>query len=112
MVAVTIAVCEVAFWVFLLGGLAVRYALGRERLSRVLLVGVPLVDVVLLVVSTADIAAGATADWSHGLAAIYLGISVVFGPSMVASADRRMARRHGAAEPARAAAPEAQLLVQ
>jgi len=94
MIAVAIAICEVAFWVFLLGGLTARYALRRDLLSRVLLVCVPLVDVVLLTVSTVDIARGATADWTHGLAAVYLGISVVFGPSIVANADRRMAHRH------------------
>lgn len=98
MIAIAIAVCEVAFWVFLLGGLAARYVLGRDLLSRILLICVPLVDVVLLTVSTVDIASGATADWTHGLAAVYLGVSVAFGPSIVAGADRWMARRSGVAQ--------------
>ena len=99
MIAVAIAVCEAAFWVLLLSGLTARYVFGRARLSNVLLLCVPLVDLVLLVVSTVDLARGATADWTHGLAAVYLGFGVIFGPSIVAAADRSMARRHGVAEP-------------
>jgi len=98
LIAGAIAVCEAAFWVLLLAGLATRYVFGRGRLSDVLLLCVPLVDLVLLVISTTDLARGATATWAHGLAAVYLGFGVGFGPSIVAAADRRMAARHGVAK--------------
>lgn len=100
MIAVAIVVCELAFWLLLLSGLTARYVLGRAHLGAILLVCVPLTDVVLLVVTGIDLAGGAQADWSHGLAALYLGFSVVFGPSLVREADRRFARRFaaGAAE--------------
>jgi len=95
MIAIAIVICEVAFWALLLAGVTARYAFGRPRLSTALLVSVPLADVVLLTVTAIDLAAGAEADWTHGLAAFYLGFSVVFGPTLVATVDQRFARRHG-----------------
>jgi hypothetical protein len=106
MIAAAIIAAEAAFWAFLIGGLLARYALGRPRLGAALLVGVPLVDVALLSVTAIDLAGGARADWSHGLAAIYLGVSVAFGPTLVRAADRRVARRF-AAEREAAPAPRA-----
>jgi hypothetical protein len=99
-IAIAILICEVGFWVLLLGGLATRYALRRPRLGGAMLLGVPLVDAVLLVVTGADLARGTEADGTHGLAAVYLGFSVAFGPTLVRDADRRFARRYGAAVPA------------
>lgn len=93
MIAAAIVACEAAFWVLLLGGLTERYLLGRARLGAVLLVCVPLTDVVLLAVTAADLARGSRADWTHGLGAVYLGFSVVFGPALVRDADRRFASR-------------------
>ena len=95
MIAIAILICEVGFWVLLLGGLTARYAFGRPRLGGLLLIGVPLVDALLLVVTGADLARGTEADAAHGLAAVYLGFSVVFGPTLVRDADRRFARRYG-----------------
>jgi hypothetical protein len=98
-IAIAILTCEVGFWVLLLGGLTARYALGRRRLGGALLIGVPLVDAVLLAVTGADLARGTEADATHGLAAVYLGFSVVFGPTLVRDADRRFARRYASAAP-------------
>jgi hypothetical protein len=52
-----------------------------------LLICVPLVDLVLLVATVIDLRAGATAEWAHGLAALYLGFSVADGHQMVTWAD-------------------------
>jgi hypothetical protein len=90
---------EIAFWVVLLAALAVRYLLRMRRLSTVLLIGVPLVDLVLFVASALDLARGATADFSHGLAAAYIGFSVAFGHSLVRWADQRFAHRFAGAPP-------------
>jgi hypothetical protein len=65
---------------------------------------VPLVDAALLAATALHLAGGATAGWTHGLAALSLGVSVVFGPTLVRGADARFARRVGAG-PARSAAP-------
>jgi hypothetical protein len=97
-IVTAIAAVEVAFWVLLAAGLAARYVFNRRRLSTVLLASVPLADVVLLAVTAAHLAGGAQAEPTHGLAALYLGFSVVFGPSIVAAADRR-AGRHSTPAP-------------
>jgi hypothetical protein len=88
-----IVACEIAFWVFLLAGLAVRYPLRRPRLSRYLLVVSPLADVGLLVLSAVDLACGATATEAHALAAAYISFTVVFGHSVIRWADARFAYR-------------------
>jgi len=94
-----IAACEIAFWVVLGAGLASRYLLRRRRVSTVLLLCVPLVDLVLLVATVIDLSRGATAGFAHGLAAAYLGVSVAFGPSMVRWADQRFAHRFAGGPP-------------
>jgi hypothetical protein len=108
-IVVAIIAAEVAFWALLAGGMAARYGLARPRLGAALLIGVPLVDAALLAATAIHLAGGGEAGWSHGLAALYLGVSIVFGPSLVRAADRRAARRHGVrpapAAPARAASP-------
>ncbi|WIV56707.1 hypothetical protein [Amycolatopsis nalaikhensis] len=91
--AAVIAAGEIGFWVLIAAGLAVRYLLRARRTSVVLLAMVPLIDVVVLVATVVDLAGGAKANFTHGLAAVYLGFSVVFGPSMVRWADAQFARR-------------------
>lgn len=93
MIIAAIIACEIAFWVLLLSGLTARYVLRMARLSTVLLVCTPLTDVLLLAFTGVDLAGGASAQGEHGLAAVYLGFSVAFGPSLIAEADRRLARR-------------------
>lgn len=84
--------CEVAFWVLLGLGLSGRYLLRAPRMSAVLLACVPVIDVMLLVLSTADLYRGAAPDLGHALAAIYLGVTIAFGPTMIRWADERVAR--------------------
>ncbi|MEV0135358.1 hypothetical protein AB0H83_43770 [Dactylosporangium sp. NPDC050688] len=85
--------CEIAFWVVLAAGLLLRYPLRRPRAGAVVLAAVPVVDLVLLVACAVDLAGGATAGARHALAALYLGFSLAFGPSMVRWADVRFAHR-------------------
>ena len=98
MVALIVA-CEIGFWVVLLLGLVTRYLLRWRRTSTVLFVCVPLVDVVLLVATVVDLGNGGAARSVHGLAAIYLGVSVAFGHSMVRWADQRFAHRFASGPP-------------
>jgi hypothetical protein len=88
---VAIAACEVAFWVFLAAGLTARYLLRMPRLGLALLVGSPVTDLVLLVLTAIDLNRGATATQAHALAAVYLGFSLAFGDSVVRWADRQFA---------------------
>lgn len=88
-----IVACEVAFWVAILCGLAARYLLRRPRLGAALLILAPVIDAVLLALVVVDLLGGGTASWQHGLAAIYIGISVAYGKRMVAWADVRFKHR-------------------
>ncbi|MFY1672443.1 hypothetical protein ACN27G_21155 [Plantactinospora sp. WMMB334] len=98
MVAV-IAAGEIGFWVLLGAGLIARYPLRRPRLGAALLLGTPLIDLAILVATVIDLRAGATADFTHGLAAAYLGFSVAFGHSMIRWADQRFAHRFAGGPP-------------
>lgn len=52
---IAIVGAEIAFWVLLLGGLAVRYLLNARRASSVILACVPLVDLALVILVTTDL---------------------------------------------------------
>lgn len=88
-----ILACEISFWVVLCLGLAARYLLRAPRLGAALLLCVPLVDVVLLLVTILHLRSGATADWTEGLAALYLGFSLTYGHRLVQWTDARFAFR-------------------
>lgn len=93
MLVTVIVACEIGFWVVLAAGLISRYLAGRPRLGAALLLCVPIVDLVLLIATVVDLRSGATANFTHGLAAAYLGFSVAFGHSTVRWADSRFAHR-------------------
>lgn len=97
---------EVGFWVLLAAGLVARYLLRRPRAGAILLAAAPLVDLVLLTASVLDLRGGGEAGLPHVLAAVYLGVSVGFGHSLVRWADVRFAHRF-AAGPAPAPTPRA-----
>ena len=98
-VAAVILGGEIGFWVLLFGGLATRYLLRLKRVSTVLLICVPLIDVVVLVATYLHLRSGAEPDVTHGLAAAYLGFSVAFGHSLLRWADQRFARRFAGGPP-------------
>lgn len=92
--------CEIAFWVFIFAGLAARYLLQMKRLSTVLLICVPLIDLALLAATVVDLNRGTVASFVHGLAAAYLGFSVAFGGVSVSWADAWFARKFANGPPA------------
>lgn len=96
--------CELAFWLVLLLSLVARYLLHKEVLSRWLLLSLPLIDILLLVFTALSLSAGTTATFAHGLAAVYVGFTVAFGPVAVRWADAQFAYRF-ASGPAPSKAP-------
>jgi hypothetical protein len=98
-VTALIVVCEVGFWVALAAGLAVRYGLRQHRLSLLLLLLSPVLDLVLLVVTTVDLLDGGRAGAAHGLAAGYLAGTVVWGHRILRWADERVAHRFAGGPP-------------
>ncbi|MFI1576977.1 hypothetical protein [Embleya sp. NPDC020630] len=90
MVVAMIVACEVGFWVLIALGLLSRYVLHRRRLSNVFLYATPLLEVILLVVAVVDLRGGATAGSRHGIAALYIGTTAVFGHRAIRWVDQRV----------------------
>ncbi len=80
---------EIGFWVVILLGLISRYLFNRKKLGLFFLALTPVIDFFLLVVTAIDLLNGGTATQAHAIAAVYLGVSVAFGKSMIHWADER-----------------------
>lgn len=101
-VAWMIVACEIAFWVVIVLGLFTRYVFKQKKAGLFLLALTPVVDVVLLVVTSVDLYRGATATIPHALAAVYIGVSIAFGKSMIQWADEKFQQyvaKQGTAKP-------------
>ncbi|MFJ6016461.1 hypothetical protein [Streptomyces sp. NPDC092952] len=99
MIVTLIVLCEVAFWVLLAAGLALRYWARKPRLGAAVLLCEPLLELVLLVVTAIDLKNGAQPDWKHGLAAVYIGFTVGLGHSTIHWVDARVAHRWAGGPP-------------
>ncbi|XBO90187.1 hypothetical protein AAGG43_13380 [Bacillus paranthracis] len=88
-IAWLIVACEIGFWVVITLGLLTRYILKKNKLGLFFLALTPVIDLILLVVTGVDLYRGATATQVHAIAAVYIGISIAFGRSMIEWADIR-----------------------
>ncbi|MFK2826249.1 hypothetical protein QYG89_11290 [Bacillus sp. B190/17] len=88
-IAWIIVVCEAAFWAVIIAGLTTRYLFKQKKLGLLLLALTPVIDLILIVITGIDLAGGATATQAHALAAVYIGVSISFGKSMIQWADER-----------------------
>lgn len=88
-IAWAIIICEVLFWIFIISGLTARYIWRKESVGFILLAITPVVDLALLLLTGFDMYRGATATLAHGIAAIYIGISIAYGKSMIKWADEK-----------------------
>lgn len=93
MILTVIVACEIGFWVFILLGLIARYGLRWRLTGTVLLAMTPVLDIVLLTAVIINLQNGGTATFVHGLAALYLGVSISYGHKMIKWADVRFAHR-------------------
>jgi len=84
-----IVICEIAFWIVILLGLVTRYIVKKEKLGLFFLTLTPVIDLFLLVFTGWDLYNGAVATKAHAIAAIYIGVSIAFGKSMIQWADER-----------------------
>lgn len=98
MIGAFIIGCEILFWVFVLAGLSARYLLGLKRTGGILLLCTPIVDLLLIAVTIIDLRGGAEAGFMHGLAAVYIGVTIAFGHRMIQWADVRFAHRFAGGE--------------
>ncbi|MGM8216269.1 hypothetical protein ACLIA0_11925 [Bacillaceae bacterium W0354] len=98
-IAWTIVACEIGFWVFIIAGLVTRYIFNQKKVGLFLLAMTPVVDLILIIVTGIDIYQGAVPTIAHGIAPIYIAISIIFGKSMIKWADERFlyyVKREGA----------------
>ncbi|WP_435923288.1 hypothetical protein [Paenibacillus sp. DYY-L-2] len=95
MILALIIGCEIAFWVLVLAGLSARYLLKRKKTGAWLLIATPIVDLILIAATVIDLKNGAVATFTHGLAAVYIGVTVAFGHRMIRWADERFAYKYG-----------------
>ena len=88
-IAWMIVACEIAFWIVILLGLFSRYVLKKNKLGWFFLALTPVIDLILFITASYDLYRGATATTAHAIAAIYIGVSIGFGKSMIQWADER-----------------------
>lgn len=86
-IAWLIIACEAAFWVVIGVGLTIRYVFQKEKAGLLFLALTPIIDLLLLAFTVTDIQRGASASIAHGIAAVYIGVSVAYGKSMIRWAD-------------------------
>ncbi|WP_420976475.1 hypothetical protein [Bacillus vallismortis] len=86
-IAWMIVSCEIAFWIVIALGLAVRYLFKQHTLGLLFLALTPVIDLILLAATAADLYRGASATAAHGIAAVYIGVSIAFGKQMIQWAD-------------------------
>lgn len=86
-IAWLIVASEIGFWVVIALGLFTRYILKKNKTGLVFLALTPVIDLILLVATSVDLYHGATATQVHGIAAVYIGVSIAFGKSMIGWAD-------------------------
>lgn len=91
MIVAVIVACEVAFWVAVVAGLALRYLARLPRAGMIVLALVPVIDMALLVAVAVNLGTGGTATLAHAVATFYLGFSLTYGHRMIAWADARFA---------------------
>lgn len=84
-----IVACEVSFWILMSIGLMVRYLFGLKRVGLILLALTPVIDLFLIIITSMDLYRGANATIAHGLAAVYIGVSLAFGKNMINWFDER-----------------------
>ncbi len=99
MVVTLIIACEVGFWVLLAAGLALRYLAKMPRTGAAVLLMEPVLELVLLIVTAIDLKNGASADWKHGLAALYIGYTVAYGHYTIKWVDGHFLHRFAGGPP-------------
>lgn len=88
-IAWMILACEIGFWFLIVLGFITRYVFKFKKLGFFFLALTPVIDFVLLISTSVDLYRGAIATEAHAIAAVYIGVSIAFGKSMIEWADIR-----------------------
>lgn len=85
-----IITAEIAFWIVIILGLICRYVLKMPKLSIFFFALTPVIDLLLVILTALDLKAGTSASISHGIAAIYIGVSIAYGKTIITWADEKI----------------------
>lgn len=88
-IVILLITAEILFWVFIILGLISRYLMRREKLGLFFFMLTPVIDLTLIITMSLDLLNGAVATMAHGIAAVYIGVSIAFGKQMIRWADER-----------------------
>ncbi|KAA2261048.1 hypothetical protein F1589_14280, partial [Staphylococcus sp. 7817] len=66
-IAWLIVFCEISFWIVIILGLIIRYILRLKKLGFLFLALTPVIDILLLIVTTIDLLNGAKAELPHAI---------------------------------------------
>ncbi|WP_442916906.1 hypothetical protein [Lysinibacillus sp. 54212] len=88
-ITMSIVAAEIGFWIVIILGLTLRYVFNYKKVGTFFLFLTPVIDLFLLIITATDLLKGGTATMAHAIAAIYLGVSVAFGKSIIRWADER-----------------------
>ena len=88
-IAWLIVICEISFWIVIALGLIIRYIFRLKKLGFLFLALTPVIDLLLLIITTIDLLNGAKAELPHAIAAVYISVSLVFGKSVIRWFDDR-----------------------
>ncbi|MGP7816739.1 2TM domain-containing protein [Niallia sp. 01092] len=91
MIGYLIIGCEIAFWIVVTVGLCCRYIFHQKKLGNILLLLTPFIDLFLLLFTVVDLKNGSPASTVHGLAAVYIGVTIGFGHQLIKWMDQRFA---------------------
>lgn len=83
-----IIAAELLIWVCISLIIFSRYKLKNKPLSVFFFIWMIIINIILLILTAVDLKSGSTVTFAHGLAAIYIGISIAFGSQMIGYADR------------------------
>lgn len=84
-----IILAEIAFWLCLVGGMILRYALKLPKAGIALLVATPLIDFAMLIYTFSSLADMKYANFFHGFGAFYVVFSIIFGKDLIQAMDRK-----------------------
>lgn len=98
MLIAAILIAEILFWACLLAGLVFRYMFKLPKIGIFLLILTPVIDIALIGFTFWELSRTGTARFMHGVAAFYIGLTVSFGPRLIAVLDQKFLVRFGSGE--------------
>ncbi|HHD1096128.1 MULTISPECIES: hypothetical protein [Staphylococcus] len=79
---------EITFWFFLLISVILRYQLGFKKISISMLIMTVIINILQMIVIFVHLFYGAKPTFFHGLTAVFIGFSLIYGRRTIQWADK------------------------